>query len=154
MESAGVINPLLPDPWALRCHKIRIEPNLVPIEVETVTPAVPCPLCDRLSGRVQIRYQRSLGALPWQGGVRWRLDVRNFFCDDADCRRRILNRTSAEDREMWESFSPQRSIVATATVSTYMSRNGFDEMVQRETALSIRNKYEGLIFDPQEGELF
>ncbi len=59
-----------------------------------------------------------------------------------------------DEKEMWRSFSPQRSIVATATVSTYMSRNGFDEMVQRETTISLRNKYEGLIFDPQEGEFF
>lgn len=59
-----------------------------------------------------------------------------------------------DERDMWLSFSPARQVVASATISTYMSRNGFDEMVQRETALSLRNKYEGLVLDPQEGELF
>jgi transposase len=91
MESAHVVNPLLPDQWALRCHQIRIDPDLVTIEVETMKPAVPCPLCDRPSGRVHSRYRRNLGDLPWQGCVvRWRLEVRKFFCDNADCRRRIF----------------------------------------------------------------
>ena len=86
-----MVNPLLPDPWAIRCHQIRIEPDLVTIEVETVTPAVPCPLCDRPSGRVHSRYRRNLGDLPWQGCVvRWRLEVRKFFCDNANCRRHIF----------------------------------------------------------------
>lgn len=75
-----MVNLLLPDPWAIRCHQIRIEPDRVTIEVGTVAPAVPCPLCHRPSGRVHSRYRRNLGDLPWQGCVvRWRLEVRKFF---------------------------------------------------------------------------
>lgn len=86
-----MVNLLLPDPWAIRCHQIRIEPDRVTIEVGTVALAVPCPLCHRPSGRVHSRYRRNLGDLPWQGCVvRWRLEVRKFFCDNADCRRHIF----------------------------------------------------------------
>jgi len=91
MESAGVINPLLPDAWALRCRQIRIEPELVTLEIETMAPSAACPLCGRVSGRVHSRYVRSLGDLPWQGRmVRWRLRVRKFFCDHTDCRRGVF----------------------------------------------------------------
>lgn len=79
-----------------------------------------------------------------------------YFADGASTRGVWLyyhEGVESDEKEMWESFSPQRAIVATATISTYMSRNGFDEMVQRETTLSVRNKYEGLIFDPQEPTL-
>src|SRR6185312_15231502 len=53
--------------------------------------AATCPLCRRLSERVHSRYVRELADLPWRGvAVRLRLWVRRFFCDTADCRRRIF----------------------------------------------------------------
>jgi transposase len=90
-ESTGVINPLLPDAWVLRCRQILIEPERVTIEVETMAPGAACPLCGRSSGRVHSRYWRSLYDLPWQGRVvHWRLKARKFFCDNIDCRRGIF----------------------------------------------------------------
>jgi transposase len=91
MESAQMINPLLPQPAGLRCRQIIIDATAVTIVVETMTPTGLCPLCSHPSNRIHSRYARALADLPWQGrAVRWRLDVRKFFCGKADCPRRIF----------------------------------------------------------------
>lgn len=86
-----MINPHLPQPASLRCHKIIIEPEAVTIVVETMMPTGFCPICRQPSRRIHSRYTRTLADLPWQGRlVRWRLEVRKFFCGKADCPRRIF----------------------------------------------------------------
>ena len=47
--------------------------------------------CGTLAGRVHSRYPRTLADLPWQGTrVRLAVTVRRFFCDAAECARRIF----------------------------------------------------------------
>ena len=53
--------------------------------------AVPCPLCGRVATRVRSRYYRTMADLPWQGlRVRLIVGARRFFCDAADCARRVF----------------------------------------------------------------
>ena len=86
-----MVNPHLPQPATLRCLKIRVEPEVVTIDVESRAPAGICPLCARRSSREHSRYTRHLGDLPWQGrSVRLLLHSRKFFCDSPVCRRRIF----------------------------------------------------------------
>ena len=86
-----MFNPHRPLPASLRCHQIRLEPEVVTIVVETRRPAAACPICGRLSSRVHSRYTRRLGDLPWQGRiVRWCLKTRKFFCDALACPRCIF----------------------------------------------------------------
>jgi len=59
--------------------------------VSTHRPAVPCPDCGRLAGRIHSRYTRTAADLPWNGvRVRLRVRSRKFFCDYPDCPRVIF----------------------------------------------------------------
>jgi transposase len=86
-----MLNPLLPEAVPLRCRCIRIQADLIAVEVETTGPTAACPICGQPSGRVHSRYTRTMGDLPWQGRVvRWSLVARKFFCDRAACPRQIF----------------------------------------------------------------
>ena len=50
-----------------------------------------CPLCHRASVRIHSRSTRQIADRPWNGvPVKIHLRVRRFFCDNAECRRRIF----------------------------------------------------------------
>ena len=86
-----MVNPHLPQPATLRCRRIKIEPDVVTIDVESMASGGSCPLCGCPSSREHSRYTRCLGDLPWQGrSVRLLLLSRKFFCDSLACRRRIF----------------------------------------------------------------
>ena len=86
-----MIHPLLSDPGRLRCHHVQVTPERVVIIAQATTLAVTCPICGERCDRVHSRYRRILADLPWQGRpVRIVLDVRKFFCDSAQCPRRIF----------------------------------------------------------------
>lgn len=55
MESAEVINPFLPDAWALHCRQIRVEAEIVTIVGETVAPRIVWILSTRGSKHHQLR---------------------------------------------------------------------------------------------------
>lgn len=91
MESAAMVNPLLPRAGSLRCNRIQIDGDFVTITVESMARMCPCPVCGRAARRVHSRYTRKLADLPWQGStVRWRLLARRLFCDTPGCPRRIF----------------------------------------------------------------
>jgi len=52
---------------------------------------------------------------------------------------------------VWHKVAPEANVVATASVTTFMGRNAFDEQLQRQTARDIRNRYYALLYDPQAG---
>lgn len=84
-------DPLLPDPAHLRTASLGVDANGVVITVGAIATAASCPLCRHASDRVHSRYARQLADLPWRGvAVRLRVHVRRFFCDTADCQRRIF----------------------------------------------------------------
>jgi transposase len=84
-------DPLLPDPAHLRTESLGVDANGVVITLSVIATAASCPLCRRSSERMHSRYVRRLADLPWRGvAVSLRLHMRRFFCDAADCRRRIF----------------------------------------------------------------
>jgi transposase len=55
-------------------------------------PTAGCPLCQAAATRIHSNYQRKLADLPWAGTpVQLWLQVRRFFCQNADCPRQIFS---------------------------------------------------------------
>jgi transposase len=59
--------------------------------VQSTASTASCPLCGEVSARPHSRYVRRLADLPCHDQpVRFHLEVRRFFCGNANCRRRIF----------------------------------------------------------------
>ena len=75
----------------VRIETIQRQADALEILVSPTAVSAACPLCEQNSVRVHSGYQRSLQDLPCCGQVlRIRLTVRRFFCENADCRRKIF----------------------------------------------------------------
>ncbi len=82
---------LLPDPTNLHLLQIETEDNMITMVVRTIAPETRCPLCEHPSTAVHSHYTRLLADLPWMGSaVRLKLDLRRFFCRNAECQRKIF----------------------------------------------------------------
>lgn len=82
---------VLPNRDVLACRGIRFSDDRITIEVHSRSEGGCCPQCGQASERVHSRYWRTLADLPWQGRqveIRWL--SRKFFCESADCPRRIF----------------------------------------------------------------
>src|SRR5579859_4149863 len=87
----GPIGTILPDPTQLRLLRLETNTQGITAVVQTHAPAVPCPICGRLAGRMHSRYMRSIADVPWHAvSFRLELHVRRFFCDCPDCPRHIF----------------------------------------------------------------
>lgn len=61
------------------------------LHVTATSTGSPCPLCAKPATRLHSRYSRVVKDLPCAGQqVRLILHVRKFFCDTADCVRKIF----------------------------------------------------------------
>jgi len=70
---------------------VRITPAQVEVELQCNLEAACCPICQTPSRRVHSRYVRVVADLPWGGTpMILRFSTRRFFCDNADCSRRIF----------------------------------------------------------------
>ncbi len=91
VTSSGHLQALLPEPSGLQLEQVDKRDNLIYIVVSAVLPRVPCPECNTSSSRIHSRYQRILRDLPWHGAiVRLKLQCRRFYCQSADCIRKIF----------------------------------------------------------------
>ena len=82
---------LLLDPSRLRLDLLRVDGSTITVIMATTATSSACPLCGESSLRIHSRYVRTLADLPWHGvAVSVQLTVRRFFCEAADCRRRIF----------------------------------------------------------------
>jgi transposase len=84
---------LLPDPTVLALVDLDIDEAIKTITAIAVTTSLEaqCPLCGQLAHRVQSRYVRTLADLPCSGQrVRWLVQVRRFWCENAACIRKIF----------------------------------------------------------------
>jgi transposase len=78
-------------PNQLHVDALSFDGDLLTIHASTEGPAAECPLCQQPSHRVHGYYTRTLAVLPWCGTpVRFRVQVRKFFCDEPACGRRIF----------------------------------------------------------------
>jgi transposase len=63
----------------------------VTIRAVSEATGVRCPVCGEASARVHSRYERTLADRPWaRFAVRFRLQVRRFFCENPACPRTIF----------------------------------------------------------------
>jgi len=88
-----MLEVLLPDPTQVRCDGVIVLNNAKEIVLQLVanTAHSACPLCGHQSGKVHSRYGRQLMDLPWADmSVSIQLQVRRFFCVNADCVRVIF----------------------------------------------------------------
>jgi transposase len=84
-------NLLLPALPCFQLNEISADESAITLILTMTSATAACPLCHQASRRLHSRYTRTLADLPWARiPVRLRLRVRRFFCDQADCRRRIF----------------------------------------------------------------
>ena len=89
----NLISRLLPDPSQVRLESWAPEPaqSALALHLNARRTTARCPLCDKRSGRVHSRYERTLADLPWgEHTVTVRLSIRRLFCDNDRCGRRIF----------------------------------------------------------------
>jgi transposase len=76
-------------------HLERQEDQLV-LHVTATSPSAMCPLCQQPATRLHSRYRRVVKDLPCVGQrVQLILSVRKFFCDTADCARKVFGSTAS-----------------------------------------------------------
>jgi transposase len=82
---------LLPAADRVTVESLRITPARIEVELRCTAGAASCPICVTASRHVHSRYVRIVRDLPWGGmPMTLRLWTRRFYCDNADCRRRIF----------------------------------------------------------------
>jgi transposase len=75
----------------MRVEHLAILPQGIFILLACAEADAVCPQCQQRSSRVASRYVRDVEDLPWrQSPVVLRLTVRRFFCDRADCSRKVF----------------------------------------------------------------
>ncbi|HEX4207019.1 MAG TPA: transposase family protein [Ktedonobacteraceae bacterium] len=75
----------------LELTRIEIGDNRLLLHVTATSRNSPCPLCAQPATRLHSRYRRVVKDLPCAGQqVQFILHVRKFFCDTADCARKIF----------------------------------------------------------------
>jgi transposase len=78
-------------PPSLHVAALLLDEDGVTIRAVSETADVRCPVCGGPSARVHSRYERTLADLPWaRFAVRFRLQVRRFFCENPACPRTIF----------------------------------------------------------------
>src|SRR5215203_3933567 len=86
-----VVPAALPIPCSLHAETLLLAEDGLTILASPKATNAPCPLGGRPSNRVHSRYTRTLADLPWATlAVRLRVAVREFFCDQPACPRRIF----------------------------------------------------------------
>lgn len=75
----------------MRVEHLAIVPQGVFILLACAEADAVCPQCQHRNSRVASRYVRNVADLPWRRmPVVLRLTVRRFFCDQADCPRKVF----------------------------------------------------------------
>ena len=78
-------------PPSLHVAALLLGDDGVTIRAVSEATGVCCPVCGEPSDRVHSRYERTLADLPWaRFAVRFRLQVRRFFCENPACPRTIF----------------------------------------------------------------
>lgn len=82
---------LLPDVDFLQLDEVSVDEEHVTIAVTSIQSAVCCPACGQPAHREHSRYSRQPSDLPCVGRrLRLQINVRRFFCDNPDCKRRTF----------------------------------------------------------------
>jgi transposase len=92
MESMVAITALLvPMDRPLEVRHLGITPDLIVAYLASRQNFAACPCCGTQSRKVHSWYVRTIADLPWRGiPAVLRLEVRRFFCENAECSRLIF----------------------------------------------------------------
>jgi hypothetical protein len=92
-------SPFLPVPAGLEIATVNMRDDLLVVGVVSTKMRACCPLCFCPAERRHSQYTRLVADLPCAGfRVQLILSVRRFFCDNADCIRKITTRTASRLR--------------------------------------------------------
>jgi transposase len=92
-QTPDVLACLFPDATTLSLAACYVDTTAahMTLLVRSTQTRVPCPLCATPARRIHSRYTRTLADLPWADyRVRLQLRVRQWFCRNRSCRRRIF----------------------------------------------------------------
>jgi transposase len=82
---------LLPTAEGVRLNYLSTLGDTIVVHMNALTASARCHTCGNASARIHSHYQRTLADLPWAHcPVRILIQLRKFFCDNADCKRRIF----------------------------------------------------------------
>lgn len=85
------IDILLPTIPGLLINGITFQENRLVLALTSTNPNAHCPLCNSSCHRVHSKYERKVADLPWADKqVELQLNVRRFFCDVVECKRKIF----------------------------------------------------------------
>jgi transposase len=95
-------SPFLPLPFGLDIESVVVNEEQLVVSIIARVPAGRCPLCLQEAVRVHSRYRRTVADLP-SGGRRvvLALLMRKFFCDTAQCPRRIFTERLPDFIQPW-----------------------------------------------------
>lgn len=95
-------SPLLPLPTGLEITAIETIDDLLVVQIVSTKRCSYCPLCFCPATRIHSRYTRVVADLPCAGfRVQLRLHMRKFFCESADCFRKIFTERLPAFVEPW-----------------------------------------------------
>ncbi|MHB8630271.1 MAG: ISL3 family transposase [Aggregatilineales bacterium] len=95
---------LLPDPVTLQIETIETDNQQSVLILKLIAKQTTnqCPVCQTVTGRIHSRYTRRLADLAWADWrVRLEIQVRRFFCDAAECSRRIFTERMPDVTAPW-----------------------------------------------------
>ena len=76
---------------SLACQQVNALGQQLIVSLTSIATQAHCPLCGHSSQRIHSRYSRRLTDLPVAGQTCiWQIKACKFFCDNADCHRRIF----------------------------------------------------------------
>jgi transposase len=103
MDAARLIEAALPaTDQPMRVEHLAIVPQSVFILLACAEADAICPQCHHRSSRVASQYVRNVADLPWrQMPLVLRLRVRRFFCDQADCSRKVFAEQFPQIARKW-----------------------------------------------------
>jgi len=82
---------LLPTYEGVRLNYLSTIGDTILVHMNALAVCARCHLCGSTSERIHSHYQRTLADLPWAHcPVRIQIQLRKFFCDNPDCKRRIF----------------------------------------------------------------
>src|SRR5436853_2654974 len=95
-------SPFVPLPTGLEIVSVETVDDLLKVQVVSTKERTFCPLCFCPAERRHSQYTRVMADLPCTGfRVQLLLHVRKFFCDNADCSRKIFTERIPAFVEPW-----------------------------------------------------
>jgi transposase len=128
-----LLTQLLPSPEHLQLQNYELDPEQRQIRVlmESVQQTVHCPVCNQAAYRVHSFYERTLADLPWADyQIVIKLTVGKFFCDQAECERKIFTERIAAVMAPWARRT-QRLAAQLSEIALYTGGEGGAKLSQK-----------------------